>query len=240
MAASQALLTELNLLREHIIAHAAACYPRESCGLIVNIDGVDVYVPCNNRASGDDYFIIAPEDYAQADMRGEIIAVVHSHPNCSAGPSDTDKLGCAATGIPWIVLSYPNIEWWTVNEDQFVGRIFEHGKTDCYSIIRDWYQQKYGAVLPDFSRSDEWWEKSENLYLDNFGIAGFYEVKDQTLQIGDVLLMRILSPVPNHGAVYVGDNTILHHLYNQLSRSETYNAFFRRATTHVLRYHKAS
>ena len=41
------------------------------------------------------------------------------------------------------------------------------------------------------------------------------------LQVGDVLLMRVASPeVENHGAVYLGNGQMLHHLYGQLSRRE--------------------
>ena len=53
---------------------------------------------------------------------------------------------------------------------------------------------------------------------------------------GDVLLMIIGANVPNHGAVYVGDNAIEHHLYGRLSSREVYGQFYRERTTHVLRF----
>ena len=49
-------------------------------------------------------------------------------------------------------------------------------------------------------------------------------------------LMTIGANVPNHGAVYVGDNIIEHHLYGRLSSREVYGQFYRERTTHVLRF----
>ncbi|MCA4074882.1 C40 family peptidase, partial [Pseudomonas kurunegalensis] len=99
-------------MRKHIIAavqaHAAAEYPRECCGLIVAIGRAQRYVPCENTATEPaEEFRISPEQYAAAEDMGEVIGIVHSHPNATSRPSPRDLAMCEATGLPWHILSWP-------------------------------------------------------------------------------------------------------------------------------------
>jgi cell wall-associated NlpC family hydrolase len=78
-----------------------------------------------------------------------------------------------------------------------------------------------------------------NLYLDNFGSAGFgvTDLTDRTsLKVGDVLLMQVAASVPNHAAVYLGDGLILHHLQGRLSSRDVYGGYWQKVTTHALRH----
>ena len=228
------------ILKNQIIDHAAACYPRECCGLLVNINGVPTYYPCKNMAAGTDHFILKPEDYAAADALGAIIAVVHSHPDCSPEPSEADRVVCEATNLPWHIVRYPDPAWAYLEpigyKAPLIGRQWAHGVLDCYTLIQDWYREEQGITLPHFTRADDWWYKGENLYLENFAKAGFVSVGDVQPQVGDVLLMQILADVPNHGAIYLGNDTILHHLHGRLSTREVWAGYYRKHTTHVLRY----
>lgn len=116
------------------------------------------------------------------------------------------------------------------------GRKFIHGMTDCYGFVRDWYQQELGIELPNYNRTDGWWNEGANLYIDNFEHAGFYQVDD--LQVGDVIVMQINATVPNHAGVYLGDGLIGHHLYGRLSSKDVYGQFYRDRTTHIVRHKK--
>lgn len=229
----------MNQLQAAIISHAEAEFPRESCGLVVKIDGVDTYHPCRNMAELNLQFVMHPEDYAAADAAGEIVAVVHSHPNLTAEPSQADRVSCEASGLPWWIVSLPGKEWSYLAPEGYkaplIGRMFYHGVLDCYSLIRDWYQEERGITLPDFERQNEWWYKGGDLYRDNFAKAGFVKVSDEP-QVGDVMLMQILSNVPNHGAIYLGNNLILHHLSGRLSAREIYGGYYLKHTVAVLRY----
>lgn len=223
-----------------IILHARAEFPREACGLLIVWQGKERYRRCRNIGVGTDQFVMHPQDYAEADMGGDIVAVIHSHPNLPAEPSQSDRVACNASGLPWHIVSLPSEQWAYMEPDGYqaplVGREWSHGVLDCYAIIRDWYQLERGITLPDFDRHDEWWLRGENLYMENFASAGFTEVKQDRPQPGDVILMRIFSPVPNHGAVYLGDNQIIHHVQNRLSCREPYSIFWRNRTTHLLRH----
>ncbi len=223
--------------------HAAREFPREACGLLVIHKGRETYVPCRNIGVGTDQFVIHPEDYVRADRLGEIVGVFHSHPNLPAEPSQADKVACEASGLPWFILSFPSGQWHETQPSGYiaplVGRAWAHGVLDCYSVIRDWYRAERGIDLPNFDRFDEWWKRGQNLYLDNFGSAGFEAlgaVQSQEMEVGDVLLMQVASPVPNHAAIYLGDGLILHHLQGRLSSRDVYGGYWQKITTHILRH----
>jgi len=220
--------------------HAKAAYPRESCGLLVVCKGKELYVPCANLGVGTDQFVIDPKDYARADAMGEIVAVVHSHPALPPTPSQADRVACEASGLHWYIVSYPNGQWAELKPQGYVaplvGREWSHGVLDCYSLVRDWFAQERGIDLPDFNRFDEWWKRGENLYVDNFESSGFVRLDVQPLQVGDCFLMQVVSPVPNHAAVYLGDGLILHHLQGRLSSRDVYGGYWQKITTHTLRH----
>jgi len=223
-------------------AHADALnsLPRESCGLVVVSKGRTRYWPCNNVAASDEHFVIDPEDYAAAEDAGEVVGIVHSHPGAGPEPSEADRLAAEASGLEWHILGMPCGRWASFRPSSYVpplvGRVFEHGVVDCYSLLRDWYWLHRGVVLPDFARTDEWWCRGGNLYTENFGRAGFVQIPAAELSHGDVLLMKIQSPVPNHAAIYLGSGMILHHLYGRLSSRDEYSGMYQTMTTHTLRY----
>ncbi|MCI0229678.1 UNVERIFIED_ASMBLY: peptidase P60, partial [Cronobacter sakazakii] len=62
-----------------ILAHAAAEYPRECCGVVAQKSRVERYFPCrNNTGAPEEQFELSPEDYAAAEDWGTVTAIVHS------------------------------------------------------------------------------------------------------------------------------------------------------------------
>lgn len=120
-----------------------------------------------------------------------------------------------------------------------IGCEFVHGSRDCYGLVRRWYWQVRGVVLRDFPRSADWWNDGHSdLYTQGYALAGFAALPlDTAPEPGDVLLMRIASrnAVPNHAAVYLGGDVILHHKYGGLSMREGLPRY-RERLTHILRY----
>jgi proteasome lid subunit RPN8/RPN11 len=241
-------------IKQAIADHALAEYPRECCGLIVRTEAGDVYMPGRNIAATPvEQFALAPEDYADAEDMGEVVAMVHSHPNGTAQPSMGDRTVCERAGIPnWVIVSLGVQADGSVGIDDWnefgpsgyvaplYGREFLHGVLDCYALIRDWYLAERGIVLPDFERKDGWWDDGHsNLYIAHYQDAGFRDVgRDVTLETGDVLLMQIRSKnaVPNHAGVYLGDGMFAHHVYGRLSCKAVWGSMWRDSCTTVLRY----
>lgn len=227
-------------LREEAYQWAKSQMPKEACGVVIIEKGKEVFIPCRNDSPINDAFVMNPDDYANAEDRGEIVRIVHSHVFLSPEPSDTDLVSCEVVGLPWSIVSVPNGIWKDINPSGYkaplVGRQWCHGLLDCYSLIRDWYSQELGIELVDFERDFEWWNKGQNLYVENFKTAGFFEVDLENVQKHDVLLMQVASPVVNHGAVYLGDDLILHHLHRRLSSRDVFAGYWRRNTVKVLRH----
>lgn len=221
-----------------IRAHAESVFPKECCGLVYVVRGKERYQPCANLATDpEDHFILSPADYASTEDKGEITCLVHSHCYVSPFPSEADKVNCENTGLPWFIYSLPTHQTHYFEpcgyKAPLIGRVFSHGVLDCYTLVRDYYQT-IGIELPDYPRDNEWWLHGETLYLDNFKAAGFVEVSD--LKPNDGLLMQIASPTPNHAAVYLGDNLIMHHLSKRLSSRDVYGGWLEKVTVKILRH----
>ncbi len=236
------------------IRHAEQEYPREACGLIVN----GRYWPCRNIAEGADaHFVMAPGDLRRGMRNGEIQAYVHSHPDWSSEPSQADRVSCEETETPWLILEIREGkhvgETWVHPagyQAPLIGREFHHGVLDCLTIILDYYRRERGVELGDFERQDGWWDKGGDLYRQHLPQAGFREMPlDCVLEEGDVILMQIRAPVPNHAGIYLArgvldsepehypsPSCILHHMYGQDSRRDPYGGMWRERTVGVWRY----
>lgn len=243
-------------LKQAILQHAKQCYPRECCGVV--IDGH--YYPCRNIASDDEMFEIHHQDLADVEDLGEIQFYVHSHPDGSTQASDLDLHQIELHGKPWIICAFDDEQADFAVYEPFgyqaplVGRNYYHGWQDCYSIVQDFYQREMGITLPNFERTDLWWEDKSHasLYLENFAKAGFVEVDN--LRYGDVLLCRVgRTEHVNHAVIYLADNgnlksertepcvgnaLILHHPYGRKSVREIYGKNWSDRVVKVLRHSK--
>ena len=227
----------LEILIPDVLAHAEKEQPRECCGLAVVVKGRLKYWPCRNIGPAGEFFP-DPKDSTEAEDTGEVVGICHSHVYEAPVPSDADRVMCEQSGLPWLIVNWPTGSHQILEPTGYklplIGRKFTHGVVDCYSLIKDYFSQTLGIALPDFERSDNWWLAGQNLYLDHFAEAGFVEVKE--VQKHDMLLMQVASPVPNHGAIYIGDGQIIQHCYGRLSSRDIYGGYWRKVTSHILRH----
>lgn len=230
-------------------AHALEEYPREACGLVVIVKGRERYWPCRNIASTpSDHFTLEAEDYAVAEDAGEVVMVVHSHPDVAERPSEGDRVACEASGLPWLIISVmpgPVVAGQAQIapsgfQAPLVGRTFQHGILDCWSLCRDWYAQEMGVMLPNPRRLDNWWDDGHSdLYgSDELRAAGFVPVTIDDIRRGDLILMQIRSRnlVPNHAGIYLGDGLMLHHMHGRLSSRDVFGGYWLENLRAVMRY----
>lgn len=97
--------------RDAALNHARREAPRESCGLLVRVDGAEIYWACANLADDEEYFVLDPDDYVRAEESGEVLAVIHSHPQPTPEPSEFDHQACVESGLPWHIVSSETGEW---------------------------------------------------------------------------------------------------------------------------------
>lgn len=232
----------IELLVPRVLEHAGEVAPKECCGLAVISKGKLRYWPCRNVSEFNNQFVIDPLDQIAAEQAGEVVGVCHSHVFVSPEPSEADRVMCERTGMPWLIVNHPTGSFRVIEPSGYVapivGRQYSHGVLDCYQLIVDHYAT-LGIALPHFHREDGWWNRGQNLYLENFEKAGFKQVgaagNISEIRQNDVLLIQVQSHVPNHAAIYIGENQILHHVYGRLSSRDVYGGYWQSATTHVLR-----
>lgn len=231
---------------EQIIEHCKAEYPKEACGLVIVFKGKYKYIPCTNIVPATDVqseFAISPIEYANAEDVGEIVTIVHSHPfrDGSAGP--TDIVSQKKWGIDWLIVGLNNntsvdLYWLKSNREELplYGRPYTWHVNDCGSFIRDFYKQEFNIELPDFYRPENFWETGQEIYLEAYEKAGFHAISFAELQHGDVILFALGTHITSHGAVYIGNNQIAHHLRGRLSCKDILGRYYTDRATRFLRH----
>ncbi len=203
--------------------HVEEEFPKEACGFIIGVGNKERYFPAKNIAeSAEEYFVIDPVSYADAEDTGVIIGICHSHPNEGCDPSEADKVACETSNKPWHILSWPGnlLYSWEPSgyKAPIVGRQFSYGILDCCTLLRDYYKKELNIDFECFSGQ----------------VVKILDEND--IKKYDVFLIKLVSPVPNHAAVFIGNDRILHHVHGRLSNRELYGGYWRKHTTHHLRH----
>lgn len=228
-----------NNLIEQFKAHAAAEYPKEACGLVIQCGRKLEYVPCANAHDRPtEAFRITIDELQAARERGTVIRAVHSHPDCPIViASAPDEAYMNESEVPMGILNWPFTEYQEYFPEAvpLLGRPFVLGVQDCWGLMMDWHAMQ-GVVLPDYRVDHHWWEivGGPSLYVDNWRAAGFIEVDNPTP--GDMVVMQIQADKPNHAGILLPDGHLLHHLYGQLSCREFFGSYFRDRVRLTLRH----
>lgn len=227
------------IVNSEILSHAKSEYPKEVCGVIIIFKGRERYIPCRNIAiDACNQFEIHPEDYASAEDLGIITKIVHSHPKTNASPSQFDLVGIEKSGLPWVIIN-PLTEQITETHPSgfkapLIGREFGYGVFDCFSIVQDYYEQELNIHIERHPSENGWWNKGRNIIKENIEVAGFNKVS--TPEVHDIILMYNGASVPNHLAVYVGNNLMLHQSQNRLSSRDIYGGYWAKNTEGFYRH----
>lgn len=224
-------------LYNKIYQHLQAELPREACGIIIRTREQNIeYVPANNLATNDDDFILDPECLAYAeDIEADILYIVHTHPRTGCNPSASDIIGINSGTIPWIIMdSTKQVSITRPDCGPLVGREFNYGVADCFSLAVDYYSSNFNIKMPEVLRlSQYWWQDygtNINQVAENLG----FDVVDYFKE-NDMLLINLNSKIPNHFAIYLGNNKILHHPVGRLSVIEELPHKYLQSITHIFR-----
>jgi cell wall-associated NlpC family hydrolase len=121
-----------------------------------------------------------------------------------------------------------------VNYQSLVGRHWEYGEFDCYTLMHDFYAL-LGIKLPIYVRPADL-ETCESIFLDQMPKQGFGQIPFEKKRPNDVLIMRLGTRTPMHAAILLPDQRILHQKQDSLSCVEVLNAYYVRRTEAVFRY----
>ena len=95
--------------------------------------GLKRYEPVVNQSAESDKFMVSPEDYLRVEALGEIIALVHSHPDGEAAPSVADQQAHSVSGLDWIIIALNGDDVThcvmpaNTEKQPLMGRVFLHG-----------------------------------------------------------------------------------------------------------------
>lgn len=219
--------------------HAIEGYPEEVVGAITP----DGYQRLENVAT-DPSGAVEPQEWRRRHFdagtvvleliaAGRLLALLHSHPDGPEWPSMHDQRQQIAMDLPWGICACsaeattePYFWGDCFDPPPLLGRVFRtgpsgtDGRGDCGALVRDWYRLERGILLPDCPRDDVWFQNGGDLYTLHYPRAGFVAVPIEEAAAGDVVLMQIRAPVPNHAGIFLGDGTLMHHLEGRLSRIE--------------------
>ena len=185
--------------------HFRSWYPKEGCGVIGVVKGKSKWFPCENLAEEEEDFVMNPDDFHIANLKSDVIAIVHSHIHSSPEPSYNDIKYCNALGIPYYIFSYPNMELEILKPKKVVnelaGREYEFGIFDCLEAVRDFYSQKLNINLKRREAYlDDWWEHGEDYFTpEHIKEWGFHQVED--LKENDVLIFSMGAKIGTHCGV---------------------------------------
>ncbi|BCS54044.1 C40 family peptidase [Geobacter sp. SVR] len=80
---------------------------------------------------------------------------------------------------------------------------------DCFGLIRIFYEQELGLLLPDFTEdyTQEWW-KEKNYFIDLYRQWNFAQTSER--KRGNVILFKNTNSTPGHVGVILNDESFLH------------------------------
>ncbi len=189
----------------------------ESCGVLVSIgDEVITYKSKNISFHKSKHAILNPLDYIRAAKLGKIIAHFHSQP-CGA-PSFTDYLNAINHNIYSIIYSIKRDIFYIIEPKlkDYLDLDYQCGISDCYTLVREYFNKELNIKLNDYNREDNWWKNSPNLILENFKKEGGIPVSFGDIRPNDVIVFNV-NNIPGHFSIYIGSGLILHHPFEEKS-----------------------
>lgn len=225
------------VIRKRLLEECRKAYPNEACGyVIISEKGQFEVISCENSAHNPRTdFRISPRETLRVKKLGRVVAGYHSHPDGKAKLSTFDEMFIKLSEMPMYVVSIPEgrISYFTPENVNipYEGREYKLGYQDCYTIVTDWARKEKGLDIPMHTTPEKWWESGKENRAELFGPRYAYKV--DSFKECEVVLFQIDAPVPNHMAIKVGNDKILHHLINRLSCIDHWNRFWQ---SHAVSY----
>jgi len=122
--------------------------------------------------------------------------------------------------------------------DNLLGFPWEMNERDCFTLVREFYEQNFGIQIQNIARPNDWNSDTLDLIGRLYATNGFFKVTDMwdDLRPADILACSVQSGNPNHLAIYIGNNELLHHRLGVNSSVETLRPFWRMTTGYILRH----
>ena len=110
------------------------------------------------------------------------------------------------------------------SETPLIGRPYAFGIFDCFSLVHDYMYQIMNIEIGQLERTEQCFD-IPGFTRDAARQCGFVQVDDAPRR-GDLFLIQTDVGEPDHAAVYDGNDRIMHHMRNRLSRSDIYGGSY--------------
>jgi len=237
-----------NYIRLH--AHQEKQKEREACGVVYQKNKILFAQKCKNISLNPKHnFEISPAIYLSIKNDSDKISYIYHSHNAILDNDDFSNLDikCAEMlGVPIILYStYKDVfkiydPSKKINLDNYIGRSFEIGKYDCFTLIKEFFEKEFNTNMSLFIKKDyKCLTTAQELIEENLSVniwekMGFKMLKNEkNLNIYDVLIIKLHSL--KHFALYIGDEKILHQPINSVSRIDEYSNIYKKHTESVYR-----
>ncbi len=213
-------------LYQEINKHRLESPQVEICGYI---NKAGEYVRGTNISqSTEDEFVLDKE------ISDDVVAIVHSHTKDHPSYLSVADLLAQKMCLCDFLLVDSDGEFLEVsNEDFLVGRLFEYGIYDCYSLVERAYELM-GLDLPHVVRTTYEEDVKNEVFIKAISRSGLEMVDINEADEGDILVMG--NKKINHVALNMGDGYMLHHQMDYLSMLEFINDRWLEKIKMVLRH----
>ncbi len=209
----------------------------EICGLLVyHLNEIKAFKCRNSSENPKENFTIHPKDYLKISLSGdEIVGIFHSHILNNNEFSLPDKINSSGLNLKSLLYCIETDSFLEFTPEgyrsPYIGREFIWGEQDCLSLVIDYYNNELKLNISGifdnrdaniFTIAKNGWDFTSN--KDRYNKYGFIKVDENIYNLifkkNDLILIKSENNIPNHAAIYLGGNKILHQPRNHFSLIE--------------------
>lgn len=230
----------------------------EVCGLIIDDNGTKKFLKCDNKSKNPrNTFIIDPLEYIKAKAKGNILGCFHSHIKDSSF-SPQDIFNSFKHNLTYYLYNIKKDKFYIFDPKEnevylkYINLKYENGIQDCHTLLKDFYlnelnldidikniPNRIGIPYLDLrnNKNHDWsLEKYKSEYeRNNFNIL--YITNIDQLKLYDVIVFKDLyQGVPVHGALFIGNDLILHQRHEVISLIESIRKGHIKYISYILRH----
>lgn len=203
--------------------------------LVDSNEGIKTVLCPNNAPNKKHNVLISGRDYLKAQKQGKIIAFFHSEPEKEyLSPVDIQNknahniifiLFCKKTNT--FNIFYPELNNNNSNYSKYLNRFFKIGKSDCFTLIREFYKDELDIEIKDVGRKTWWYDESPKLIIEKARQENFELIFNiKKIKKYDILVFSYDSKVyPRHLGIFLGGDSFLHQPRNKKSCVERLSDF---------------
>ena len=232
---------------DSIIEHANSSPEKEVCGFVILSDDLIAYSEeaINENPKPADSFSISPAKFLNYKLNKNILGIYHSHTRENELPSEHDKAGAEATGLPYLIYSLKTERFFLYYPESYdpanlLGRPYVKGFYECTCILKDYFISNLDNNITTWN--ENYWlpesDETANKLLINILNKNLIQLKKQdNIQKHDVIVFELKQGKRFHVGIYLGNDYFVHQPMHGLSCNQLFDERWQSKVKHVYRHH---